>query len=287
MEVVYTKEPQICESCGQSSDYNLVNGNPICLCCGQSMIKDAGKNPVEGSLDSLNGIITAVDVEKSILKTLIIAPEVLPPLTLDEMRSNTAKAQKAFETLEARLNKLRQQKMQAVADNQSKTVVELTKQDTEICAKVDSAYEFWQNAKKNYEYALIGRESQIIAENLLSEYSVKVDIRAAKGNEMLNSLRQLSGLIGRVSELAGEFQGLQLIGLNEMEKLVREFRRLNIYRVGDAEIPIIKGDNYGLIREVRQSLSKEATLLENNLSVIENAINTLRKSCDFNLLQQG
>jgi len=286
--MTYSKSLKICESCHELSDYNLTDGQLICLVCGESMLRKEVEVPATGIADTKNAI-PEQPVELSIMATVVTKPatEPLPPLTLDEMRSNIAKAQKAFETLESRLNKLRIQKAESISKGENAKIVELALQDAEISLKLDEAYELWQNAKKNYEYTAIDFENKVIAEDLLKKYEATVDSRAVKGNEMLNSLQQLNDLIGRASELASEFMQTQITGMDNSERLIREFRRLNVYRVGNTEIPVIRSDNYGNIRPIRESLLKETGLLESNLAIIESTILCLRKSCSFDSLHQG
>ncbi len=272
-----------CESCHEMSDYHMSpNGEILCLTCGEHMLREKSEISTGGSTELAEPI-----AEKNILTTIVInAPETLPPLSLDEMSKNVEKAKKAFETLESRLTKMRIQKAEAVVLGNDAKVIELAQIDTELSKQLDVSYQKWQSCKKNYESAISDKENQIVAEDLLLEYSKKTDSRAVKGNEMLNSLQQLNDLVCRTSSLGSEFMQTQIVGMNDSERLIRELKRLNVYRVGGVEIPIVKADNFGSIKTIKESLQRETGLLKNNLEIIESVILKIRKACNFNLLMQ-
>jgi hypothetical protein len=221
------------------------------------------------------------------------AGNAISALSLDEMRQNTEKAKKEFEALEGRQNKLRSQKMQAVEAYDRERVLSLSKEDAELSLKLDAAYSIWQNAKLNFESALKNSESIIVAEGLFQDYTkTSVDVRAGKGNIFLNHVRQLNDLISLISDMSAEFEGVQTNGMGDMEKLCGELKRMNIYRLKDAdgktvELPVIREDAYGSIKPIRDDLGREAAFLENGLPIIEKVITKIRKSCNFHLLVRG
>lgn len=262
---------KVCESCGAFSDFKLVNKEIICMGCGQLMVKDT--KPVPAPVEAVEAVV------KMPCNGL--------PLTLEEMRGNTENAQKEFEALEVKIGDVRQQKVNALQDDNTVKVVSLSRQDSEMQQALDAAYELWQTCRKNYEYALSGAENRIIAESLLAEYSKATDARAAKGNILFNRLVGLNENIALISELTSEFQATQLKGMTESARLVSELKRLSISKIGDADILALRDDNYGNIRDVRASLSREIGLLVNNITLMEEIINRVHKSCHFGLLIQG
>ena len=260
---------KVCESCGAVSDFKLVNKKIICMGCGQLMIKDT--KPVFAPVEAVAPVEAIVEM----------------PLMLEEMRGNTENAQKEFEALEVKIGDVRQQKVNALQDGNTVKVVLLSKQDSEMQQALDAAYKLWQTCRKNYEYALSEAENRIIAESLLAEYSKATDARAAKGNILFNRLVGLNENIALISELTSEFQATQLKGMTESARLVSELKRLSISKIGDADILALRDDNYGNIRDVRASLSREIGLLVNNITLMEEIINSVHKSCHFGLLIQG
>lgn len=214
-------------------------------------------------------------------------------LSLDEMRQNTGKAKKEFESIEKKLNAVRQAKLTAVEIDDNAKVFSLSKEDALLSKQLDSAYQIWQICKRNYEGALLDKENVIIAQGLLSDYRVQsIDERASKGNIFLNHVRQLNDLINLVSDMASEFEGVQTKGMVTMEMLCHKLKSINIYRIEDAdgniiELPVIRNDAYGSIRPIREGLGKEGGLLETNLSLLEKTVVKIRKACNFHLLSRG
>lgn len=214
-------------------------------------------------------------------------------LSLDEMRSNTEKAKKEFESIEKKLNTVREAKLQAVEIDDNARVFSLSKEDTLLSKQLDSTYQIWQTAKRNYEGALLDKENFIIAQGLLADYNeLSVDVRAQKGNIFLNHVRQLNDLIILVCNMSAEFEGVQTKGMVTMEMLCNKLKSINIYRIEDIsgntiELPVIKNDSYGSIRPIRESLGKEGGLLETNLSLLEKTVVKIRKACNFHLLSRG
>lgn len=268
-----------CENCGaEGQAYGLVNGKLICSICHKPMIEDKPmpSNAPEALPESLTGT-----------KTAIVG------LSLSEMLENVNKARKEFEALESRLNKIRQQKLNAVADDAREKVVSLSKEDADLSQKLDAAYQLWQVAKRNYEGALSDKENIIIAQGLLSDYNeTSISIRAEKGNVFLNHVRQLNDLIVLVSDMSAEFEGVQTKGMVSMEMLCNKLKSMNVWHIEDTggntiEIPVIKNDCYGSIRPIREGLNKEAGLLETSLSLLEKTVVKIRKACNFHLLQRG
>lgn len=208
-------------------------------------------------------------------------------LSLDEMRSNVEARKKEFEVLESRLNKVRQSKLQAVEADDRQQVVSLLKEDVLITKQLNSIYELWQNAKKNYEYALTDKENLIVAEGLLSEHDSKINERTAKANVFLNMVAEFNNQIALVDDAAKEFKGIQLAGLNGAERLVMELKQMHLGRIGKVEVQQLSEDNYGSIVPIKQSLRREVALLENGLVKVEGIIANIRKGIYSSLLRRG
>ena len=101
--------------------------------------------------------------------------------------------------LEGRLSKLRQEKMQAVESDDKERVVALSKEDADLSAKLDEAYQLWQTCKRNYESESQHVENRIIAESLVAEYDLKDNERASVGNRLFNQVSRLNEFILEIS----------------------------------------------------------------------------------------
>lgn len=260
-----------CDSCGaEGQAYNLVNGILTCSICHASMLKEKDMPIPINAPEGLAGT-----------KTAIVG------LSLSEMLENVNKARKEFETLEGRLNKVRQQKLNAVADDDRETVVVLSKEDTLLSQQLNSAYELWQTAKKNYEYSLADKENLILAEGKLNEHDSKVKERASSANIFLNMVAELNNQIALVNDAGKEFKDIQSAGLNDAERLVMDLKQRRISRIDKIDLQQLREDNYGAIMPIKQSLSREAALLENGLAKVEAIIANIRKGIYPSLLRRG
>lgn len=250
---------------------------------------DLGKPESKRQIDKAMPFIPAEDALGSLVEPL----NSIVGLSLDEMKSNVEAARKKFESIEKKLNAVRQAKLEAVEAGANEKVFSLSKEDADLSLKLDTAYQIWQTAKRNYEGALLDAENKIVAQGLLADYNkTSIDQRAEKGNVFLNHVRQLNDLISLVEGMASEFEVVQQRGMIDMEMLCNKLKSINIYRIEDSngnivELPVIKNDAYGSIRPIREVLGKEGILLESNLSLLEKTVLKIRKACNFHLLSRG
>lgn len=261
-----TGKRQYCKSCLRMSEYHLEGTIKVCYSCGQPMVKGESLSEAAAKPEQ---------------------PTKKDTLTLQEMSANTSKAKKAFETLEKQLDRIRLQKFQSLEANETEKVIELSHEDTKISAELDKAFSLWQICKKNFEYSALDSENRILSEAKLKNHMLKVDERSASANVFLNMIAELNLQISLVDDASVEFKTIQSVGLNDSAILVNWLKQNHIGRIGIIEPQQIAEDSVGSIVPVKQELGREATLLENNLSKIEEIILNIRKAIFPSLLRRG
>lgn len=268
-DIIGNEKKRYCNSCLTMSSFYIQSNITICYNCKKPMLKGE-------SLPELN----AVQDE----------PAKLPPLTLQEMKQNTEIAKQAFEKLEKLLSKIRGEKfalLESAGDNVK--ILELSREDEKIAKESNNAYDFWQMSKKNYESALKDSENQILAKAYFAEYTTgKVEQRAAKAQVFLNRLSELNNLISLVaSELTDEFLSVQFGGLNEMQRLVSKLKEMRISRINGVDISQMRNDSVGSIKPLCQEIGREITLTERHIALLEDCVQKVRKSINFDMLNRG